>query len=432
MDFEYILAEDFDRAWLNFELDLPLKPGEGGEPNPFYVDRPHNPVGELEDSLVAPFFKPPKFFFSGHRGCGKSTELLRLGASPAINAKFWPVHFTIRDVADINDLDFRDVLLAMAGQIYHAYREGGGKLPKQMEKELASWQGDIVEEIQTIQQGRVGIDVEGDLDAVFASFGLKMKLEPATRAVIRQVFERNITDLIRVINDISAAIQAQTGRLPLVLIDDLDKPSLVRARQIFHDRREIMLQPNCAIVYTVSSALFYSEEFDAIRDRAIFLPNVKLHPECCAGDRDREGYDALRLFTHKRMARDLITEEALDEAITHCGGVFREMARIMRGALGRARRRSAEQVEMEDVTWAVTEIRNEYRRILDAEDRGLLQEIHADNQLVNHDRLRPLMQLLAVLEYRNGKNWCDVHPALVELLEENGENGEDRDGEETE
>jgi hypothetical protein len=70
------------------------------------------------------------------------------------------------------------------------------------------------------------------------------------------------------------------------------------------------------------------------------------------------------------------------------------------------------------VTWAVTEIRNEYRRILDTEDRVLLQDIHVDNQLVNHDRLRPLMQLLAVLEYRNGKNWCDVHPALVELLEE--------------
>jgi hypothetical protein len=34
MDFQYILATDLDRAWLNFELDLPLKPGPKGEPNP--------------------------------------------------------------------------------------------------------------------------------------------------------------------------------------------------------------------------------------------------------------------------------------------------------------------------------------------------------------------------------------------------------------
>jgi hypothetical protein len=26
-DFEYLVANDFDRAWLNFELDLPLEPG---------------------------------------------------------------------------------------------------------------------------------------------------------------------------------------------------------------------------------------------------------------------------------------------------------------------------------------------------------------------------------------------------------------------
>ena len=66
--FDYIAAKDFDRAWLNFELDLPLKPGEKGQPNPFYVNRPGNPIAELMDALLAPFFRPPKFYFSGHRG----------------------------------------------------------------------------------------------------------------------------------------------------------------------------------------------------------------------------------------------------------------------------------------------------------------------------------------------------------------------------
>ena len=38
--FDYQKATDFDRAWLNFELDLPLKPEKNGRPNPFYIDRP--------------------------------------------------------------------------------------------------------------------------------------------------------------------------------------------------------------------------------------------------------------------------------------------------------------------------------------------------------------------------------------------------------
>ncbi|MBM3151560.1 MAG: hypothetical protein FJZ96_05045, partial [Chloroflexi bacterium] len=70
--YEYIQATDFNRAWLNFELDLPLTPGRNGKANPFYINRPGNPIAELTDSLLAPFYRPPKFYFSGHRGCGKT------------------------------------------------------------------------------------------------------------------------------------------------------------------------------------------------------------------------------------------------------------------------------------------------------------------------------------------------------------------------
>ena len=100
---------------------------------------------------------------------------------------------------------------------------------------------------------------------------------------------------------ISAAITSKEKRIPLLLIDDMDKPDLNKATAIFHDRREIMMQPNCAIIYTVSSALFYSKEFDAIRDQAIFLPNINLHPRDGTGRHIIEGYETLRRFVHVRM-----------------------------------------------------------------------------------------------------------------------------------
>jgi hypothetical protein len=193
---------------------------------------------------------------------------------------------------------------------------------------------------------------------------------------------------------------------------------LEEASAIFHDRREIMMQPNCAIVYTVSSALFYSKEFDAIRDQSIFLPNIKLHRRAHIEDHCLEGYETLRKFAQARMDLGLIDQEALDEAITFSGGVFREMARIMRSGIGRARRRKANRVERTDIDWAVTEIRNEYRRILDKEDMEILKKIHQDNRLEYDNRFKPLLQLLAVLEYRNGENWCDIHPALRRLVNE--------------
>jgi hypothetical protein len=416
--FEYILATDFDRAWLNFELDLPLKPGDNGEPNPFYINRPGNPIAELEDALLAPFYRPPKFFFSGHRGCGKSTELLHLMSNPAIQKKYWPINFSIREEADIVDLDFRDVLLAVGGRMFRDYRKRGGQLPEQLLKELNSWRGKVEEEVRTISGRPMEFEFGAAVDAFFVNAGMKMKLEPRTRAELRQVFERDITGLIAVINNIAAAIYSKERRIPLILIDDLDKPDLEKARAIFHDRREIMMQPTCAIVYTVSSALFYSKDFDAIRDQAHFLPNIVLHPPQKPDERGQEGYDTMRSFAHLRMDANLIDPLALEDAITYCGGVFREMARLMRTAIGRARRRKADKVESSDVEAAAAEIRNEYRRILDKDDIEILRKINGNNRLEYNDRLRPLLQLLALLEYQNGENWCDVHPVLRKVIDQ--------------
>jgi hypothetical protein len=338
-------------------------------------------------------------------------------ANPGIQRKYWPVNFSIREEADIIDMDFRDILLAIGSRMFRDYRKCGGRLPDQLLKELNGWRGKVEEEVKTIHSGRAGFELGANLDAFFAGTGLKMKLEPATRAELRQVFEKDITGLITVINNIATAIYSKEHRIPLVLIDDLDKPNLEEARAIFHDRREIMMQPNCAIIYTVSSALFYTKEFEAIRDQAIFLPNIKLHPFAQPDVRDRDGFQTLRRFVYVRMNPDLIDNQALEEAISYSGGVFREMARIMRTAIGRARRRKSPKVEIIDVEWAATEIRNEYRRILDEGDIEILKRVHKLNRLEYDERLRPLLQLLAILEYRNGENWCDIHPVLRRLIE---------------
>jgi hypothetical protein len=417
--FEYRQATDFDRAWLNFELDLPLLPSKNGKANPFYVNRPGNPIAELTDALLAPFFQPPKFYFSGHRGCGKSTELQHILANEDIQKKFWAINFSIREETDIVDIDFRDVLLAIGGRMYREYRRAGGEIPDELLKELNSWRGKVEQEVRSIMSGAASsYELGASLDAFFINAGMKMKLEPKTRIELRQIFEKDITGLIRVINAIGAAILAKEGRIPLLLIDDLDKPDLDNATAIFHDRREIMMQPNCAIVFTVSSALFYSKDFDAIRGRAVFLPNINLHPPLESQRHLIQGYDTMRRFAHVRMKANLIEEQALEDAITYSGGVFREMARIMRTAISQARRRKADRISTDDVEWAATEIRNEYRRILDKNDIQYLKKVHSHNRLEYNERLRPLMQLLAILEFRDKENWCDVHPVLRKLINE--------------
>ena len=37
-------------------------------------------------------------------------------------------------------------------------------------------------------------------------------------------------------------------------------------------------------------------------------------------------------------------------------------------------------------------------------------------KLEYNERMMPLLQLLAILEYRDQENWCDIHPALRKML----------------
>ncbi len=417
---EYRQAQTLEEAWLNFEPDLPLHPDpETGQPHPFYVRRPDDPADRLRRILLRPYREPPKLFFSGHRGSGKSTELARIAADPEVCSRFFPIHFSIRSEADINNLDYRDVLLIIASQLYRQYHQRGGKLDKKLLKEIDRWKGRVEESVQTTLTGPLG-DVELDtrLDGFFAQVGAKIRLEPRTRHEIRQVLERDITGLISLMNSIATEIYVKDRekRPPLVLIDDLDKPDLDVARGIFYGHREIMLQPAFPIVYTVSSPLFYGPEFYAIRDRAVFLPNIKLitHAD---GERNEEGLNTLTEAIRRRMAPLLITPEAQDIAAEMSGGVFRELMRLLRTAVDRALENGREQVEEPDVWAAAAEIRGEYRRILTRQQRHLLARIQRTHQLDDPPEAAPLLQLLAMLEYANDEPWYDVHPCLKDWLE---------------
>lgn len=416
---QYQKAFDFDQAWLNFELDMPLAPVNAYEVNPFYVQRADDPIPAIIDELMAPYYNPPKLFLSGHRGSGKSTEAFHLLAKTEITEKYWPVYFSIRDSADLIDLDYRDVLLAIGGILYRQFHKMGGKLPSGLLKELDKWRGKVEEEITTIKSGKVtGVELGAGLEAFFTNASFRMRMEPKTRRVIRQVIAANVNGLVDSINKIVNAIRDIDGRLPLVIIDDLDKVTMETSQSIFRDHIDLMTQPACAIVYLVSGALFFSKDFEVIREQAHFLPNVILNDPNGNEKYTSAGYATMKQFVNARMSAQLIEPSGMMRAITFSGGVFRELARVIRTSIGKCRRRGGQQVSEADVLWAVDEIRNDFRRILEEADIELLRKFETDPAVQYHKRVSPLMQLSALLEYKNGKNWFGVHPIVKGLLHE--------------
>ena len=411
MSEEFVVAEDLDLTWSNFDPFYPLPAN-----CPFHVEREGKPLNRLIRALLRTHRQPPKYFFSGHRGCGKSTELNRLAADDEIKQKFFIVKYSVKDLCDVNNLDYVDVLFSIGAQLYLQYVDAGGELRSELIEELEAWRNNIVEQVREEETSFETL-LEGGIKGFFISVLAKIKTEDTTRKTIREIIEPRLSELIDKINLIVADIEGKERKKVLVLIDDLDKPKLKQAREIFYDNQTAITQPVCHIVYTVPISIFFTQEFTAIRENRFLLPNIKIHAKNDRTSKYKPGYELLETFIFKRMKRDLIDPDAVDLAIKMGAGVFRESARIMQMAADSAIEHERDRIIKEDVERAEQEIRSDFKRILRTEDYDILKELCKDNEIKGIEKIGHLLHNLSVLEYENAENWCDIHPTLEKVLE---------------
>ncbi len=63
---------------------------------------------------------------------------------------------------------------------------------------------------------------------------------------------------------------------------------------------------------------------------------------------------------------------------------------------------------------------NEYRPVLKPEHYLVLDELHGTKRIVSNPTVQELLENLSLLEYHNDDDWCDAHPAVQSLLNEEG------------
>ena len=409
-----MIADNLRKIYTNFD---PLMPLSGD--SELYVERRNNPLGEMEWDLMNDNPIPPKFLFSGHRGSGKSTELNKLMANVEIKGKYFIVHYSVREVLDVASLDYTDLLLSIGAQIFIKADDEKLKLRKKLLDELDRWKGTIEKEILSEESATVQTEV--GLKAFFVKAMAGLKVGYKSREKMRQTIEPQLSELINIIDSLVAEVELASGKRVLVAIDDLDKPDRPVTKELFYERRSSLTLPNCSIIYTIPIALLYSPEAGQVKQAftdSYVLPNVTITTRDDRNKQNEEGRTQMKEFVLKRMSPDLIEKDALEHAITISGGVFREMARIMRRSASKAFARGEERIELVDVKKAESDFRNEFRRMLQVEDYKELKEVFETRKLEVSDQRAKLLHNLSVLEYQNENNWCDVHPIAASLLEE--------------
>lgn len=408
-------AENLAEAFNAFDPRLPL---EHAEHNPFYVARPPAADKLLSDLQIEtnPY---SKWLFTGHRGSGKSTELLRLAEKLA--AQNFTVYYTVEDVLDMADLDYKDVLLTLGYALYSQARAQKVRLSRTLIEDLIHWYSTTLSEIES----EVGADAQLEEKADFWFFKLMARFhsEATTREVVRRQVESRLLDLIARIEAIAEAIKQKTGKPVLVIVDGLDKlMDLAKGKRMYYEGGSNLLQPRLRVVYTVPLALFYTSEFGQVRasfdDSYHTLPNINVNQR--DGQPDAEGRRILGEMLHRRVSPDLVTTHAISRLAELSGGVVRELMALAREACSFARVRQAPTVEIEDVERAAGRLRGVFAGMLTDRHYRELWRIHNDplHRYANSETAQELVHNLSLLEYSNGESWWDVHPVVLPLLEE--------------
>ena len=435
-------ATDIKDAYNAVTLD-PLQSGD-----PRYVDcsSARGYDGDIVSTLawrIDSSNAPMTQLISGHRGCGKSTELLRL-AKDLEDKKFLVVYFAADEDLDVGDLEYTDLLVAIIKRLERSLAEKDIQIDPRLMKGILMWFAEVVYESSDEEEITKTLDTEFELGLkapaplpiiakMFAKITGQIRTGQKSRKNIRNRLDPQVYQLIARINEfIQAAlpeIKKKGFRDIVLIIDNLDRTVLrvldAETARTTHDalyleHAEQLKALDAYLIYTVPISMFYSPKetqlTGAFPSYAI-LPMIKVQEK--DGTSCEMGKDLLFGVAKERVdVQHLFARDVVKNLAEKSGGVLRDFVRLLAYTLELAQASGGKTpIDPMIAERAFRRLVNEYGRMVPDEHFDLLADVSRHKRVRNDTPHQAMLYNLSVLEYMNGDRWCDVHPAVRELAE---------------
>lgn len=367
-----------------------------------------------------------KVLFMGHRGSGKTTELWQVRKN--LEAEFCIISFSIKDETDILDLTYTDLIFALMKNLLEKVNDLGIKLnPAIVDNLYDYWNNEQILEKVKLESYDINSESEAKisfLGALSSSVKGILKTGRETKTLIRKYIEPSLSHLINSINDIIYTIKAELkkqGKAPIIIIEDLDKLEIKIAEDLFLKHRYVLVSLNIHTIYTFPIFLRYSMKFDEIKesfDHFELLSMIKINNR--DGTIYQDGRDILKQIIERRADLSLFQTNVLDYIIEKTGGAIRNIFEIINSAALTAEIDEGINTISENAAKAgYLELKSDFERKLSPAQMQPLAQLckSIDKKPLQDESLIELLYSSSVIEY-NGERWCDVHPAVADILRE--------------
>jgi hypothetical protein len=421
----------------------PLKPLEANEQgDALYVDwqaelAPQDVKVLLANSVALSPQVPVIKLFTGHRGTGKTTELMRVRRKleeGTAGAKWFVSLLQAEEWVDLMDVSAPEIVFQMALQLVTDLKNAGLGFGWDKFTGFFKEFRDLLNTEAELKSVEVGADP--------LKFGLIVKQVPSARPELRRVLEGRLPSLYDLVNrEILTNAQEwlkQRGYAGILLIvDQLDRiprkvingHGLTNHENLYLDSSNILRALNCHVVYTAPIELIHSHVRPRLHNlygQALSLPVIPVIDRL--GHDSEPGLETMRQIVRNRAEHVGIPVEeifadpcSLDRLCRLSGGHVRTLCNLVRSTLEfcGSLPAPADAVQQTVLTWAV-----DLAEPLSREQWDLLRRIHASRKRPDEEDCQELLSgLLAnmyVWTYRDNTGaYCDWNP-LLSLVDEGG------------
>jgi DNA polymerase III delta prime subunit len=374
------------------------------------------------------------YLFTGNRGTGKTTELLRLAdllQRDEFNCEVF--YIDIGDYLYMSDpVEISDFLIAILGGLSEKF--------SQRFKEDPVKGGYFQRFLDLLTRTSVSV-TEAKASLGPAEFKLAFQQNPTFKQHLQQQTRGIVEKLVADARDFTASIKHRIGQLKT---DDVRKVVLIvdsfeRLKGTFQNEKDVFASvaalfsnhasnlrfPGISMVYTVPPYLPALEGSIGklyAGGRINSLPSLHIYekrPDQGARPvRSSEGVARMTATVERRFPNwaAFFTQAQLDRLAESSGGDLRNFFNMLRLSLASGRARDAYPVPDLVIKNAEDSVRSDMLPIA-ADDREWLAKIMKshDVELPSQDDLPKIARLEQgsyVLRYRNGDTWYDVHPLI--------------------
>ncbi|NEP13118.1 MAG: AAA family ATPase [Symploca sp. SIO2C1] len=372
--------------------------------------------------------------FTGHIGCGKSTELSRL-KTKLEQEGFHVVYFESSQDLDQGDLDISDILLAIARRVSESLEEvrinlKGGRFTN------------LLQECVDFLKTPIDLSAEAELSLGIGKITAKAKESPQVRSQLRQYLEPKSESLLKAINQellepAKKELQQRGQQGLVVIVDHLDRvddrphvSGKSLPEYLFVSRGEQLNSLHCHVVYTIPLVLAFSNEREALKNRLgggtdpMVLPMVPVRKR--DGSDSEAGLELLRQMVLARAFPEQLPEErlnlvtevfdspaTLDRLCRVSGGHVRNLLSLLSSCLLELETLPIDKNSLEIV---IRNYANELALAITPDEWELLEKVAQTKSVTGEKQYRTLLRSLFVFEYREqGDLWFDINPVLAEV-----------------